>query len=445
MKDLIKRKRLMIGIVLGFTLGILIGPIVAFSNNNNDQWQQEFFHPLLWAIHHIQNHYIEDVSPQQLLEGAYHGMMGELDDYSSYIPKDRLEQFEEDTHGEFGGLGIKITFDPLKKILRVEEPIPGTPAFREGVMAKDIITKIYDYESEEYHEAAELESIHEAVRILRGEPGTKVRITVIHEDTGEEEEFEITREIIKIPGVQGVSIIDDQWDIGYIYVPSFHERSIEDLRKAVLDLRERNMQGLILDFRFNPGGLLSSAVEISDMFMEDATVVSTKGRTTSERVYETETDDALTAAPLIVLVNKFSASASEIFAGAVKDNNRGLIIGETTFGKGSVQTVLPLQNNGGALKLTTAAYYTPGGTSIEEKGVTPHIEISLTDEENRKLARRLSELDDRFPDDDNENGDQDGSDEADPDNDNEDHDDFEDVQLQRAIDVMKALLISGQK
>ncbi len=440
MKTMIQRKGLVVGIVLGFALGIFLGPIVAFSDrgNGNNDWQEEFFFPLLGAVRLIQNHYIEEVTPQQLLRGAYNGMMSELDRYSSYIPEERLEQFEEDTHGEFGGLGIQIPFDPLQKILRVEEPIPGTPAFRQGVMARDIITDIYDYPTDTHHKAADLESVHDAVRILRGDVGTKVRITVIHEDTGQEEEFTITRETITIPGVQTAGIIDETWSIGYIYVPTFHERTIEDLRKAVIELQESGMRGLILDFRFNPGGLLSSAIDVSGMFMEDAVVVSTEGRRTPQEIFETKTPDVLTAAPLIVLVNSYSASASEIFAGAIKDNNRGLIIGETTFGKGSVQTVRPLQNRAGALKLTTAAYYTPAGVSIEEQGVKPHIEVLLSDEENRRLARKLSERDDRF---------RDGEDEKDGDGgdvpSSEEENDFEDIQLIRAVDVLKGLLISG--
>ena len=216
----------------------------------------------------------------------------------------------------------------------------------------------------------------------------------------------------------------------------------EDLREAVVELQENGIEGLILDFRFNPGGLLSSSVEVSDMFMEDAVVVSTKGRTAPEKVFETETRDVLTDAPLIVLVNQFSASASEIFAGAVKDNNRGIIIGETTFGKGSVQSVLPLQNRGGALKLTTAAYYTPSGISIEEKGVKPHIEIPLSDQENRKLARHLSDIKRRFPDEENDEQTLDPYPEG---NDESEEDRVEDIQLQRAVDAMKALLLSGTK
>ncbi len=448
MKKFIFKKGLPIGIVLGFTLGILLGPLVAFSgsgnaNSSREKWQQEFFTPLLWAVHHIENHYIEEVTPRQLLRGAYSGIMSELDRYSSYIPAERLDQFEEDTHGEFGGLGIQITFDPMKKILRVEEPIPGTPAFRQGVMASDIITKIFDYPTDKKYKASELESIHEAVRILRGEPGTNVRITVIHENTGEEKEFLITRELIEIPGVQAPAIVDEQYDIGYIYVPTFHERTIEDLRKAVNELREKGMRALILDFRFNPGGLLSSAIEVSDMFMEDSVVVSTDGRTSPKEVFRTRTDDVLTKAPIAVLVNRYSASASEIFAGAIADNNRGIIIGETTFGKGSVQTVLPLQNREGALKLTTSAYYTPSGVSIEEKGIVPHIEIKLGDEDNRRLARRLSDINLRYPDPDEDDSEKNGSDPDTKAPDAADENDFEDVQLLRATDVLKALLISG--
>ncbi len=431
MKTIMKRKGLIAGIILGFALGVYFGPVVAFSGrgngNSENAWREEFFDPLLEAVHHIQNSYVDEVSPGELLKGAYNGMMNELDDYSSFIPEGRLRQFEEDTHGEFGGLGIQISFDPFEEILRVEEPIPGTPAFDQGVLAGDIITEIYDYETEQHYEAREFESVHDAVEVLRGDAGTDVRITVIHEDSGDEEELTITREMIELPGVQGVGMVEaDEWDIGYIYTPSFHERTTDDLRDAVKELQEEGMQGLILDFRFNPGGLLSSAVEISDMFLEEATVVSVKGRNTPEQTFGTETGDVLSDVPLVVLVNSYSASASEIFAGAIKDNGRGFLVGEPTFGKGSVQSVIPLQQHTGALMLTTAAYYTPDGTHIEDEGVEPHIEVVLEDEDNRELGMHLSRMDNR-----NREGDA------------EEKDEFEDIQLHRAIDAMKTLLITG--
>ncbi len=446
MKTMIKRKGLIAGIIIGFALGIYVGPMMALSGsgNENDEWQEKFFGPLLEVMHLVQNSYVEEVSPDELLEGAYHGIMNELDDYSSYIPEGRLEQFEEDTHGEFGGLGIQITFDPFEEILRVEEPIPGTPAFDKGVLAGDIITEIYDYETEQRYETRKFESVHDAVEVLRGDAGTDVRITVIQEDTGNEEEITITREIIELPGVQGVGMIDDdEWNIGYIYAPSFHERTVEDLREAVKKLQGEDMEGLILDFRFNPGGLLSSAIEISDMFLEEATVVSVKGRKMPEEVFETETDDVLTDAPLVVLVNSHSASASEIFAGAIKDNERGLIVGEPTFGKGSVQSVIPLRQHTGALMLTTAAYYTPDGTHIEDEGVGPHIEVVLEDEENRKLGRHLSRMDNRSKEDNEKEKDDADRGASDPDEDTTEEEAFEDIQLQRAIDAIKTLLITG--
>jgi len=424
MKNMKNSKAVLAGIIIGFALGIYFGPVVALSEreNNQNELQEKFFQPLAEAVHHIQNRYVDDVTPDRLLEGAYHGIMNELDDYSAYIPEERLDQFEEDAIGEFGGLGIQITFDPFERILRVEEPIPGTPAFNKGVLAGDIITEIYDYETEEHYETREFTSVQDAVTVLRGEADTDVRITVIHEDTGDENEYVITREIIELPGVQGVNIIDDELKIGYIYTPSFHERTIEELQEAVKELLDKGMEGLILDFRFNPGGLLSSAIDISDMFLKDATVVSIKGRHMPEQIYETKTDDVLTEAPLVVLVNQHSASASEIFAGAIRDNERGLIVGESTFGKGSVQSVIPLQQHVGALMLTTAAYYTPDGTHIEDEGIAPDIEVTLDDEETRELGQNLSRMDSQ-----------------------REKDEFEDIQLQEAIEAMKELLTTDEE
>ena len=377
-----RKKRMIAGFVMGLAAGLLLAPVLARPDGETDwdAWRDDFFEPLGLAVRHIERHYVDEVNPEDLLVGAYHGILSQLDQYSSYIPPERLEEFEGDTKGEFGGLGIQIRFYPLEKLLRVEQPIPGTPAFRAGVMAGDVITKVREHATGKVLDTSEFRDVHDAVRVLRGEVGTKVSITVLHERSHEEEEITIMRAVIKIPGVRAVRMQDEQYKIGYIYVASFHERTADDLRESIKKLQEAGLRGLVLDLRFNPGGLLSSAIDVSDMFLGDAVVVSTRGRASPEQVFRTRSDDILADAPVVVLLNRYSASASEIVAGAIKDNRRGLLVGETTFGKGSVQSILPLKNGESALKLTTAKYYTPSGVCIEKTGVEPHIKIEMTDQ-----------------------------------------------------------------
>ena len=436
-------------------IGLFLIPVVARTAPQEDSiakrfelepaWDEAFFKPLGVAAAQIQARYVEDVDPAKLLVGAYQGILNSLDDFSSYIPPDRLEEFEGDTKGEFGGLGIQIRFLPLEKMLRVEQPIPGTPAFRLGILTGDIIIRVKEEATGETIETSQFKDVHDAVRVLRGEPGTKVTITVVHEGTGKEEDITLERAIIKIPGIYAPQMIDDNWKIGYVYVPAFHERTVEDLKNAIQQLQGQGLKALILDLRFNPGGLLPSAIDISDLFLGDVVVVSTHGRASPDFTFRARADDILKDAPLVVLLNRHSASASEIVAGAIKDNGRGIVIGETTYGKGSVQTVIPLRDRQGALKLTTAFYYTPSGVCIEKTGVSPDVEIKLTDQELRGLARKLAALADLSaqpgpkqqapPKPQGPGGEQETPKEA----------PFRDVQLERAVDILIGILIQQQK
>jgi carboxyl-terminal processing protease len=442
---MLRKKGLMIAFAVGMTVGLLFGPVLAQQDSDLARWRGDFFEPLSFAIRHIRMRYVDKVEPEKLLVGAYHGILSQLDDYSNYIPRKRLEEFQGDTQGEFGGLGIQIRFDPLNKLLKVEQPIPGTPAFRQGVLAGDIITKVEDEPTGKTYDTSKFESVHDAVRILRGEVGTKVTITVFHRESREQEKITIERATITVPGVRSAKIVDREWKIGYVYVANFHERTADDLRTAIKKLQEEGMQALVVDLRFNPGGLLTSAIDVSDMFLTDATVVSTRGRRSPEQVYRTRSKDLLVDAPIAVLVNGYSASASEIVAGAIKDNDRGLLVGATTFGKGSVQSILPLGEERGALKLTTAKYYTPSGVSIEKTGVKPHIEVTLSTEQNRQLARDIASENGYPPvrnKEDEEDGDQEKSGPpVPPEEEKEEERPLKDDQLNRAIDVLKAVLV----
>ena len=460
---MVRKHRVVLGFFVGLAVGLLIAqqfisvPAALSAGSADKNWKADFFAPLGWAVSQIDARYVEDVEPDMLCQAALEGMMNRLDDYSDYIPQKRFKEFQDDTKGAFGGIGIHIRYLPLEKTLKVEQAIPGTPAFREGVLAGDIITRIREESSGEVTETIDFKDVHDAVRVLRGEVGTKVTITVIHRDNGKAEDITITREVIRIPGVRGVRMVDEESRIAYVYIANFHEHAAEDLYKAITELQEQGMEALIIDLRFNPGGLLKSSIEISDMFLSEGVIVSTRGRSSGENVFTAEPGDMLAGMPIVILVNRYSASASEIVTGALKDHRRAIIVGERTFGKGSVQTILDRMGEGGALKLTTARYYTPNGVCIEKVrakpkqpyGIKPHIEMELSAEDIRALASALAETT-SYPPPQPEDVDEPEEPESPdaPDADSEDAPDaaeeaepFRDAQLERSVDILKGVLV----
>jgi carboxyl-terminal processing protease len=313
----------------------------------------------------VEKNYVEKVDPETLVQGAIGGMMKSLDPHSTYMTADVYQELEVNTKGSFGGIGTEITI--LKDILTVVAPIEDTPAFQAGIKAGDQIIKIDGKSTKDIN-------IIEAVKKLRGPKDTKVTLTIMREQIDKPLEFTITRAIINIKSVK-TRIYDEH--IGYIRLSSFQESTGEELKKALGDLEAKHkpLKGLILDLRDNPGGLLTQAVEVSDAFMKSGSIVSIKGRAKSSGTKYTARDDGYEpVCPIVVMVNEGTASASEIVAGALQDNGRSIVLGTKTFGKGSVQTVVPLED-GSALKLTTAKYYTPNGRSIQAEGIIPDITI----------------------------------------------------------------------
>jgi len=448
------------GILAGFIAGMVVGFLAVSilgrpALSSEDTLLKEFFQPLAWVIQQIEKNYVEEVDPHKLLVGAYEGVLSRLDKYSTYIPPDMYSEFEADTKGYFGGLGIQIRFYPIEKVLRVEQPIPGTPAFKVGVLAGDKIIRIKEEPTGEAVEVQDFKSVHDAVKILRGKPGTKVTITVVHAGNEQKrEDLTIKRDIINIPGVRAAHVIDNKRKIGYLYLAYFSEKTLGDLDEALKMLKAAGMRALVVDLRFNPGGLLSTAKEVSDRFLGGGVVVSTRGRNAGEEVFRAQRDgDDCVDIPLVILVNRYSASASEIVAGAVKDNGRGIIVGEKTFGKGSVQSLVRLPSDGGALKLTTARYYTPDGICIEGKGIEPDIEIKLSEEENRDLVQHLGQYvgypPEKRPGDEDAQEPPDGNEPAAPQPGAEPQpkhteQQFVDRQLGRALDVLRGILVQQQ-
>jgi len=312
----------------------------------------------------IESTYVEKVSSEKLIEGAIHGLVKTLDPHSSYMPPDVFQEMKVQTSGKFGGLGIEVSM--RDGILTVISPIEGTPAFEAGIQAKDKIIKIEDDSTLDM-------SLNDAVSRLRGEVGSPVNITILRKDLKAPLLVKIVRDIVK---VQSVKKNVYHSDIGYIKIRTFSKNTSSDLDKALSYLQNKNITKLILDVRNNPGGLLDQAVEVSDRFLgNENLIVYTKGRTEDQNSRFTTHDKIKHVDyPMIILVNGGSASASEIVAGALQDLGRAVILGTPTFGKGSVQTIIPL-SDGSALRLTTARYYTPNGQIIQENGITPDIVI----------------------------------------------------------------------
>jgi carboxyl-terminal processing protease len=325
----------------------------------------------------VQKNYVEEIESKKLIEGAINGMMKSLDPHSTYMTADMYKELEVETRGSFGGIGIEITIK--KDVLTVVSPIEDTPAFNAGIKAGDQIIQIDGKSTKDI-------TIMEAVKKLRGPKDSRVTITIMRENLTKPKEFVITRDIIKIKSIKS-KIFDDR--IGYIRVSSFQERTVDDLKKEIKDINAKVgvITGLILDFRNNPGGLLNQAIGVTDIFLKSGIIVSTKGRTKSMESQSVAKDDGdEPTCPIVVLVNEGTASASEIVAGALQDNGRALVIGTQTFGKGSVQTVIPLEE-GSALKLTTAKYYTPNGRSIQAEGIKPDIIVKhIRPPEDRELT-----------------------------------------------------------
>lgn len=315
-------------------------------------------------LNRVKNDYVEPVEDKALIESAVRGMLGGLDPHSAYLDKDEFKEMNIATSGKFGGLGIEVQLQ--NGFVRVVAPIDDTPAAKAGVMAGDLIVKIDDTPVKGL-------SLSEAVSKMRGDPGTKIALTLVREGEAAPKVLELKRDIINVASVRGRSL---EPGIGYLRISSFTTETAGSLDKEFKKLaKDDALKGLILDLRNNPGGVLDAAVKVSDAFLEKGNIVSIKGREAgASRDFEARGGDLLAGKPIVVLINGGSASASEIVAGALQDQRRGLVVGTKSFGKGSVQTILPLSNDA-AIKLTTARYYTPSGRSIQAEGIEPDIVV----------------------------------------------------------------------
>ncbi len=365
-----------LGLVYAFTLTV---PLIGFTANDattqtnaNKQIPLEDVQRFSNAISEIKKYYVKPVDDKELFDNAIRGMVGGLDPHSAYLDEEEFQELQTSTSGEFGGLGIEVTMED--GIVKVITPLVDTPAFKAGLKTGDYIIKLGK-------DSVQGLTLKDAVNLMRGKTGSHIELTVLRKGASKPLMFDLVREVIQIKSVKS-KLLDDQY--GYIRLTQFQAQTGKDMLDAIAQLKQQahgTLKGLILDLRNNPGGLLDTAIQVSDAFLDtnksgkSELIVYTEGRLPGSKFTAlANPGDVLNNAPIVVLINNGSASASEIVAGALKDNKRALILGTKSFGKGSVQTVLPLDNKTG-IKLTTALYFTPSGTSIQAKGIVPDIVV----------------------------------------------------------------------
>ncbi len=417
------------------TATLLMASAPAFSATDEEPDTYELLDLFGEVFELVRDEYVEGVTDRQLIEAAIQGMLSNLDPHSVYLNDEHFKSMRQQTRGEFGGLGIEVTMDETGYV-RVVAPIDDTPAFRAGIESGDMITHIDD-------ESVQGLTLDKAVEKMRGKVGSEIRLTI---SRGETEPFDVTivRDRIKIQSVR--SRLED--DIAYIRISSFSGQTQDGLDKEIAKLREEKpeLRGLVLDLRNNPGGLLDQAISVSDTFLEKGEIVSTRGRDTENaQRFQATPGDEFSSLPIVVLINGGSASASEIVAGALQDHGRAIIMGTPSFGKGSVQTIMPLSRGSAAIKLTTQRYYTPSGRSIQQLGINPDILVERAKVEllervtNRTEASLRGSLqNDQVPEE-NETGDADANKDEDSVDTPEITTDVDDYQLARAIDLIRGI------
>jgi len=355
---------------------IFVSTIVIFLNISGKVYSQnldELYEKIdLFSevLEKIENEYVEEIDQSEAMDAAINGVLQSLDPYSGYMSPEIFRESQEETSGEFGGLGIEVSMEA--GVVKVISPIDDTPASRAGIKAGDYIIQING-------EQVQGKTLMESVNLMRGPVGSSIEITIRRKGLKKAKIIKIVREIIEVRSVVSKQVNNE---VGYIRLRAFNENSSTQLKKEIFEIeKNKKLVGYILDLRNNPGGLLSQAIKISDFFLNDGEIVSTKGRKKREnKKYFAKKGDRIKGKPLIVLINNGSASAAEIVAGALQDQKRAILLGETTYGKGSVQSIMPLRNSG-AIRLTVSKYYLPSGKSISEVGVIPDIEVEEEGEE----------------------------------------------------------------
>jgi len=425
------KRRLIYGaVLLALSVNLLIGTRVYF--NSAHAAEKDSPYPSLelfsFVMEKVRKDYVDGqkLTYQDLVYGALKGMLNTLDPHSEFMEPDKYKDLQNDTQGAFGGLGIVVSMKD--NFVTVVAPMEESPGFKAGILSGDRIIRIDGRSTEKM-------GLPDAVKTLRGEPGTDVTLTIFRPSSAQMKEFKLTRSVINVDMVKDINGKKEfplgENKIGYVRLQQFGEKTSDDLERALNTLKREGMQGLVLDLRGNPGGLLDQAVDVCEKFLpRGQLVVTTEGRNSAQNSarYANGHGDELKGLPVVVLVNFGSASASEIVAGCLQDLKRGIVLGEKTFGKGSVQSILPLQD-GSALRLTTAKYYTPSHRVIHEEGITPDIVVPMTDEEYRDIELQ------RAP----------GGPESLSDKERERVANAHDAQLDRAVDLLKGITLFTQR
>lgn len=359
-------------LIATFVVGFFLGSAGA-SQNSRQEDEYRYFRLFTDVFRTVKENYVGEVNTKDLIYGALNGMMKSLDPFSSFFTPEQYREFRQETEGEFGGVGIEIGMEKGRPV--VISPIEGTPAFRAGVRSGDVIIEINGEDTSNM-------TLPDVVKRIRGKPGTKVTLTIIRKGSDKPIKVELERALIKIESVRWTKFED----VGYIRLSQFTEGAGRDVERALKALASQNVKGIILDLRNDPGGLLTEAINVSELFLKEGKlIVYTKTKKGEVNRYFSRRKSAVPEnLPLVVLINRGSASASEIVAGALQDHKRAVVLGEKSFGKASVQNIIPLED-GSAIKLTVAHYYTPLGRLIDKKGIQPDVEVKMTEEEEEKL------------------------------------------------------------
>lgn len=380
-----------VGVVMGFGLSVgrpvqaqrEIEPLVSSAQDESDEavrWQDARL--LAEVLEHVRKEYVEKISDEELIEAAIRGMIADLDAHSAFLDPQEFDEIRISTTGEYSGVGIEVALE--NGVVKVVNPIEGTPAQKAGVLAGDTILAVDDM-------PVSPENLGDTIDRMRGKAGTAVKISIARADRKDPLEFTLSRAAVQVHSVREQLL---EGGVGYVRISHFSETTTADLERSLAGLRKKNgaaLSGLVLDLRNNPGGVLEAAVGVSDVFLEDGVIVTANGRAADARFeMDARPGDALEGAPMVLLVNGASASASEIVAGALQDHRRATLVGRQTYGKGSVQTVVPL-SDGHAIKLTTSKYFTPSGASIHEKGIKPDVIVDEKDLPGRQAGVEVTE------------------------------------------------------
>lgn len=379
-----KQFRTALVLVLGIFVGIsasITGNVLATKNTESNGLPLDQLRNFSDIFSRIKSDYVEDVEDKTLLENAIKGMLTGLDPHSTYLNPDEYKELRIGTSGQFGGLGIQVGMED--GFVKVISPIDDTPAFNAGIKAGDLIIRLDE-------KSVKGMTLNDAVKIMRGKPGSNIKLTIVREGEDKPLTIDVTRDIINVKSIKS-RMLDPGY--GYVRVTNFQSKTPRDLLSAINDLKEENgdeLNGLVLDLRNNPGGVLNAAADVSDMFIDKGKLVYTEGRIENSHFeFNAKPGDVMNGAPIVVLINGGSASASEIVAGALQDHNRAVVMGDKSFGKGSVQTIQELRS-GGAVKITTARYFTPSGRSIQGEGITPDIilgKFKVTETDPESVSR----------------------------------------------------------